>query len=155
MTRPSDDQYRQAAQNEHASDDLEIDDTVSQGDGGAWVQAWVWVRDTDVDGFSEDDGPNLENAILIADCHHGVYCPQVALRTIEAMDSGLHPEFDDRREYIETLEQCAADIEKGPDEESYWDSWSWIEDNCRVTYNGALFRIHQDGDVWLVPESDR
>lgn len=53
-TRPtlSDEQYREAAKNLYHNDgECEIDDTavvsVSE-DGGAYVQAWVWVYDTDV-----------------------------------------------------------------------------------------------------------
>jgi hypothetical protein len=43
---PSDDElYRGAANEFWAKDKLEIDDdaTVSAGEGGAWVHAWVWV----------------------------------------------------------------------------------------------------------------
>jgi len=38
---------RDAAREEYANDDIEIDDCVmvSVGDGGVWVSAWVWVDD--------------------------------------------------------------------------------------------------------------
>jgi hypothetical protein len=41
----ADERYRDAAANLWSDDELEIDQdaTVSEGDGGAWVQAWVWV----------------------------------------------------------------------------------------------------------------
>ena len=54
----ADDKYRAAAQEVWASDDCEIDDDaiVSEGcDAGAWVQAWVWVRN-DQAGIEEDEG---------------------------------------------------------------------------------------------------
>jgi hypothetical protein len=46
--------YRATAQTKLANDDLEFDDnaTVSLSDGGAWVQAWVWVYD-DVAGLDD------------------------------------------------------------------------------------------------------
>lgn len=47
---PNAEDYRDAAEREHASDELEIDQgaPVSPGgDPGAWVQAWVWVSDED------------------------------------------------------------------------------------------------------------
>ncbi|MBX4911454.1 hypothetical protein HJA82_29510 [Rhizobium bangladeshense] len=50
------DPYRAAAK-EQANDDLEVDDdaVVSPGDDpGAWVQAWIWIRNDEA-GISEDD----------------------------------------------------------------------------------------------------
>lgn len=43
----------QAARDNYASDDIEIDDTplLSPGEGGVWVSAWVWVPTAD----DEDD----------------------------------------------------------------------------------------------------
>lgn len=40
-----------AAREEHACDEVEIDDMpeVSEGDGGCWVAAWVWVETADED----------------------------------------------------------------------------------------------------------
>lgn len=36
----------QRARDEHGSDEVEIDDgaEISEGDGGVWVQAWVWLE---------------------------------------------------------------------------------------------------------------
>ncbi|MBX5130742.1 hypothetical protein HJB53_30090 [Rhizobium lentis] len=50
------DPYRAAAK-EQANDELEVDDdaVVSPGDDpGAWVQAWIWIRNDEA-GISEDD----------------------------------------------------------------------------------------------------
>jgi hypothetical protein len=40
----------------YSDDDIEIDDDalVSEGDGGAWVQAWVWVPDGGADEHYQD-----------------------------------------------------------------------------------------------------
>lgn len=49
-TRASDEE-REAAEAAHATDELEIDDdaSVSRGDDGYWVSAWVWVSEPDED----------------------------------------------------------------------------------------------------------
>lgn len=45
------DRYRQKAKLSYSSDEIEIDDNaaVSEGDDGAFVAAWVWVRNTVTD----------------------------------------------------------------------------------------------------------
>jgi len=44
-------------------------------------------------------------------------------------------------------------LERGPDEEWYWDAWDNVCSNAVVTdENGIKYRIHQDGDCWLVPD---
>jgi hypothetical protein len=51
--------YREAAKECWTDDDLEIDEDakVSAGEGGAWVQAWVWVGNYDA---GVDDVPETE-----------------------------------------------------------------------------------------------
>lgn len=61
------DGYEQAARDNYETDDVEIDDMplFSEGSGGVWVSAWVWVSnlaagedgedDEDVDGSDEAD----------------------------------------------------------------------------------------------------
>lgn len=44
-------------------------------------------------------------------------------------------------------------LEKGPDEEWYWEAWTNVTNNAIVTdENGVKYQVHQDGDVWLIPE---
>ena len=41
-------ELRQAAEDEYGTDEIEIDDEgagTAPGEGGIWVQAWVWVAD--------------------------------------------------------------------------------------------------------------
>jgi hypothetical protein len=59
-TRPTDEDYIAAAKRLYADpsdDDIEISNvaTTSQNDDGCWVSAWVYVRDTDVPDFEEND----------------------------------------------------------------------------------------------------
>ncbi len=58
MTKPAinveqdrDKLYRNTAVKFLSDDELEIDDDalVSKSDGGAWVQAWVWISRADVE----------------------------------------------------------------------------------------------------------
>lgn len=40
---------------------------------------------------------------------------------------------------------CAAN----PEDEWYWEAWSWILDNAKYTdENGNVYRLWQDGDLW-------
>ncbi len=65
MNRPTDEQYiAQARRQYHRDGEIEIDEQIGtemvskapdNPDGGAYVQAWVWVYDTDVPGFEEND----------------------------------------------------------------------------------------------------
>ena len=44
-------------------------------------------------------------------------------------------------------------LENGPDTEWYWEAWDSVCNNAIVTdENGVQYRIHQDGDCWLVPD---
>jgi hypothetical protein len=72
--------------------------------------------------------------LLISD-RHGVYIPQVFAETIDwnALDN-----------WNEDQKSILLD---GPDNESYWDAWQEILDNCETVDGG---RLHQDGDVWVV-----
>lgn len=47
-TLVEDERYRSSATELWASDNLQVDQdaTVSVGEGGAWVHAWVWVSDS-------------------------------------------------------------------------------------------------------------
>jgi hypothetical protein len=40
----------------------------------------------------------------------------------------------------------------GPDHEWYWEAWISIIDNAVIESNGVRWRLHQEGDLWEVPE---
>jgi len=45
-----------------------------------------------------------------------------------------------------------AILEAGPDHEYYWDTWTDVCDRAIVTDDvGTQYRVHQDGDCWLIP----
>jgi hypothetical protein len=49
-----------------------------------------------------------------------------------------------------------AILEAGPhDNEHYWDTWDDVLNNAVVVSEGATivkYRLHQEGDLWLIPE---
>lgn len=57
-------------------------------------------------------------------------------------------------EYIESnLWADSVDVvRQGPGTEDYWESWEDIESRGVVHMDGSWFRIHQDGDIWIIPE---
>jgi len=63
--------------------------------------------------------------------------------------------FADRAKNVSGVsDENWAILEAGPDHEHYWEAWQEVEQNAVITDdNGVKFRIHQDGDCWLVPES--
>jgi hypothetical protein len=44
-------------------------------------------------------------------------------------------------------------LEAGPEHELYWEAWTEVLDRAIVTSEtGVKYRLHQDGDLWLIPE---
>jgi hypothetical protein len=49
-----------------------------------------------------------------------------------------------------TILEGGPDGPQGPD---YWEVWQDVCDNATVTdENGVKYSLHQDGDLWLIPE---
>ena len=85
--------------------------------------------------------PKMLEGILFADSARGIYIPQ---HFAEAVD----------REKLSGVSMDDLDylMDKGPESESYWDVWTDVLDNCELKdSNGQVWRLHQDGDLWLVP----
>jgi hypothetical protein len=62
--------------------------------------------------------------------------------------------FADRAKHVQNVsDEDWAILEAGPDHEWYWEAWVNVCDNAIVTDNdGVRFRVHQDGNCWLIPE---
>ena len=43
-------------------------------------------------------------------------------------------------------------LSSGPDNRDYWDAWSDVLDCAVVNSEGCKYRLHQDGDLWLIPD---
>jgi hypothetical protein len=61
--------------------------------------------------------------------------------------------FADRAKSVSGVsDEDWAILEAGPDNELYWDCWSDVEQNARITDDsGVVYFVHQDGDCWLIP----
>lgn len=74
---------------------------------------------------------------------------------------------DARGQYIprdfaqQTIRECVTGVDQtdwdtllaGPDHEWYWEAWNSVCNDAIVTdpKSGQAYRIHQDGDCWLIP----
>lgn len=95
----------------------------------------------------EDDSLEEEpERLCIVDGCFGIYVP-----------TRFATKFRDNSAYC-VLHVTPADwdeLEKGPDEEGYWDLWQDICDAAEIIDNetGEHFRLEQDGDLFLVAMS--
>lgn len=87
------------------------------------------------------DDIDLKHATLLVDGARGIYVPQYfAQTTPRDLLSGVS-------------EEDWAILEAGPDHEWYWDTWDDVLGNASITGDdGTVYYLHQDGDLWLVPE---
>lgn len=79
-----------------------------------------------------------DGLILLADSAMGVYVPKhfadIAADTWEGFDP------KDR-----------AILKEGPEHEQYWDAWTDVLDNTKITTEtGYTYGLWQDGDLWAV-----
>lgn len=98
-----------------------------------------------IDFISEADDVEIpEDSMLMFDSASGIFIPQ---RFAEEV----------RREYIFNVDQEDLDIlEYGPEPENehYWDAWVTVLDTAQFLYGNELYRMEQDGDVWMVKVAD-
>jgi hypothetical protein len=89
--------------------------------------------------------PDTDCRLLLSDAH-GRYLPQVYCESIsktEAKEMNLD---------WWAVETC----QHGPDEEHYWEAWQSILDSAEITEpatlkeDESLWRLHQNGDLWLI-----
>jgi hypothetical protein len=92
---------------------------------------------------------DLQNAILFADASRGIYIPQYFAKTlvddaeVEFIYHGIY--------HWDTVKPILLD---GPDHPEYDEAWEFVLDNARVHHRGKVYSLYQDGDLWLVPESN-
>jgi hypothetical protein len=76
--------------------------------------------------------------ILLLSDARGVYIPRDFANEI-------------RREFVSGVSaEDWAILEAGPDHESYWEAWDDVINNAVITLAGDEYRIHPDGDCWLL-----
>ena len=61
--------------------------------------------------------------------------------------------FKDRTKSVAGITDADWTILEDPDHEWYWDAWADAIDRAIVTdENGHKYFLHQEGDLWLVPQ---
>lgn len=83
------------------------------------------------------------NAILIANSHHGQYIPQLI-----AQGEIINPLWD----WSKVSEDDKKALLDGPDNEWYWDAWSNALDNITVNFEGVQYFLCHNDDLWLIPD---
>ena len=80
--------------------------------------------------------------ILFLSDARGIYIPRDFARSV------------DRDQVNGVSEEDWEILEAGPDHELYWDAWSDVCDNARVTEptTGVVYTVYQDGDCWLIED---
>ena len=85
----------------------------------------------------------IEDVVLLADSHHGVYIPQLVVQQYLE-----HPMWDWSKVSKEDIDSVLA----GPDNEWYWEAWENIENEVKVVdEDGTEYMIMYNEDLWLVP----
>ena len=82
----------------------------------------------------------MQNIECIVDSHHGVFVPMVFAQTVSrALLSGVSGETLDYLAKKESLE-----------DDGFWDAWDSVLNNARITHNGKIYHLHQDGDLFII-----
>lgn len=84
----------------------------------------------------------VHDPILAVSDTNGIYIPQMYCNHIdEQIAEEMHISFKD-------VQIC----QEGPDHEWYWESWDLIISCAQWISDGVKWGLHQDGDLWEVPE---
>ena len=82
----------------------------------------------------------MGNIECIVDGSHGVFVPQWFAQTVNrTLLSGVS---------IETLDYLAK--EESLEDDGFWEEWDSVLNNARITHNGKIYRLHQDGDLFII-----
>lgn len=78
---------------------------------------------------------------LFCDGASGIYIPQRFATEIA------------REKVTGVSEEDYATLERGPEEEGYWETWENVVCNAKITTSdGTTWFLWQDGDLWVVPK---
>ena len=82
----------------------------------------------------------MENVKCIVDGTNGVFVPMVFAQTVNrALLSGVT---------AETLDYLAQN--SSVEDDGFWDAWDSVLNNARITHNGKIYHLHQDGDLFII-----
>ena len=82
----------------------------------------------------------MQNIECIVNAAHGVFVPMLFARTVNrALLSGVT---------TEDLDYLAK--EESTEDDGFWDTWDSVLNNARITHNGKIYHLHQDGDLFAI-----
>ena len=82
----------------------------------------------------------MQNIECIVDSLHGVFVPMVFAQTVNrALLSGVSEE---------TLDYLAQN--SSVEDVDFWDVWDSVLNTARITHNGKIYHLHQDGDLFII-----
>lgn len=84
----------------------------------------------------------VHDPFLVISDRNGIYIPQMYCNHIDekiAKEMCVH---------MEDVLICQS----GPDHEFYWEAWDSIISCAQWISDGVKWTLHQDGDLWEVPE---
>ena len=82
----------------------------------------------------------MQKVECIVDSRHGVFVPMLFARTVNrALLSGVT---------TEDLDYLAK--EESTENDGFWDTWDSVLNNARITHNGKIYHLHQDGDLFVI-----
>jgi hypothetical protein len=85
------------------------------------------------------DDKYRQSWIHYASDSRGIYIPLFFARTIV-------------REAVTGIDEEDYDVlESGPEHDGYWEAWNSVLQSATMVASGVEYRLHQDGDLWLIP----
>ena len=82
----------------------------------------------------------MQNVEFLIDGRHGVLVPVAFARQVNrALLSGVPGE---------TLDYLGK--EESVEDDGFWDAWDSVLNNARITHNGKIYHLHQDGDLFAI-----
>jgi hypothetical protein len=99
--------------------------------------------------FGMEEGSPMKKSInesreewaLLVDSLHGIHCPQIFVQKYGHLIQNKNELADD------------LDILKhGNGSDEYWDAWDAVEREAVLKIKGKKYTVHQDEDIWAVPE---
>ena len=85
----------------------------------------------------------IENdAVLIADSHHGQYIPMIVIES-----EINNPNWDWSKCSPEDIQA----VLNGTEDEWYWDAWNNIQGSVKITAEGVEYFLFQNEDLWAIP----
>ena len=82
----------------------------------------------------------MQNVECIIDSRHGVFVPMLFAQTVNrALLSGVA---------TEDLDYLAK--EESTEDDGFWDTWDSVLNNARISLEGKIYHLHQDGDLFTI-----